>query len=117
MSGDASEKLFSYGTLRLADVQLATFGRLLEGREDTLPGFALSMIAISDPAVVATSGQSSHPILKRTGDPKDEIAGTVFAVTEAELAAADAYEVADYKRIAVRLKSGTEAFVYVDADT
>ncbi|WP_442583511.1 hypothetical protein ACSBOB_16760 [Mesorhizobium sp. ASY16-5R] len=46
MSGDASEKLFSYGTLRLADVQLATFGRLLEGREDTLPGFALSMIAM-----------------------------------------------------------------------
>jgi hypothetical protein len=117
MSGDASVKLFSYGTLRLRDVQVATFGRTLEGREDTLPGFSLSMIAISDAAVVATSGESSHPILKRTGDPEDEIAGTVFSITEAELAAADEYEVADYKRIAVRLKSGAEAFVYVDAES
>ncbi|WP_442583512.1 gamma-glutamylcyclotransferase [Mesorhizobium sp. ASY16-5R] len=66
---------------------------------------------------MATSGQSSHPILRRTGDPEDEIAGTVFAITEAELAAADQYEVADYKRIAVRLNSGAEAFVYVDADS
>jgi gamma-glutamylcyclotransferase (GGCT)/AIG2-like uncharacterized protein YtfP len=115
MSSDASAKLFSYGTLRLRDVQLATFGRELKGREDTLPGFSLSMIAISDPDVVATSGEASHPILKHTGDPSDEIAGTVFSVTEAELAAADEYEVADYKRIAVRLKSGIEAFVYVDA--
>ena len=28
---------------------------------------------------------------------------------------ADRYEVADYKRIAVRLKSGIEAWVYVSA--
>ena len=32
-----------------------------------------------------------------------------------ELAAADTYEVSAYKRIAVRLKSGLEAFVYVAA--
>ncbi|MFJ5369319.1 hypothetical protein ACIPIA_08860 [Bosea sp. CER48] len=47
--------LFSYGTLRQKNVQLATFGRELEGREDALAGFASSMIAISDPEVVATS--------------------------------------------------------------
>jgi len=39
----------------------------------------------------------------------------VFRITTAELAAADTYEVSDYKRIAVRLKSGLEAFVYVGA--
>jgi hypothetical protein len=39
----------------------------------------------------------------------------VFKITPAELAAADTYEVSDYKRIAVRLKSGREAFVYVGA--
>ena len=37
----------------------------------------------------------------------------VFEITEAELAGADAYEVSDYKRILVRLKSGVEAWVYV----
>jgi hypothetical protein len=115
MPEETPVNLFSYGTLRLREVQLATFGRELEGREDALPGFMRSMIAISDPAVVATSGEASHPIVRRTGDPADEIAGTVFSISEAELAAADRYEVSDYKRVAVTLKSGAEAFVYVDA--
>ena len=39
----------------------------------------------------------------------------MFRLTPAELAQADSYEVSDYKRIAVRLKSGLEAFVYVGA--
>jgi hypothetical protein len=39
----------------------------------------------------------------------------VFEVTTAELAAADEYEVADYKRVSVRLKSGVQAWVYVRA--
>jgi hypothetical protein len=34
--------LFSYGTLQQEDVQWSTFGRLLEGEPDELPGFALS---------------------------------------------------------------------------
>jgi hypothetical protein len=39
-------------------------------------------------------------------------------VTEAELAHADAYERADeYKRIAVTLASGREAWIYVHAPT
>lgn len=33
------EKLFSYGTLQLEQVQLDTFGRLLEGQADTLQGY------------------------------------------------------------------------------
>jgi len=107
--------LFSYGTLQQDNVQLATFGRRLEGRPDSLPGYAVSVVAIADAAVVATSGAVHHPIVRMTGDPADEVAGTVFRITPAELAAADAYEVADYKRTAVRLKSGLEAFVYVAA--
>ena len=50
-----------------------------------------------------------------TGNPADEVAGVAFRITEAELAAADTYEVSAYKRIAVPLKSGLEAFVYVAA--
>ena len=48
-----------------------------------------------------------------TGNPADEVRGVAFALTPAELAAADAYEVSAYKRFAVRLKSGLDAFVYV----
>jgi hypothetical protein len=39
----------------------------------------------------------------------------VFAVTEAELAAADEYEVGDYRRDSVPLRSGATAWVHVFA--
>jgi hypothetical protein len=42
-------------------------------------------------------------------------AGIVFGITPAELAAADADEVADVKRVTVRLRSGIAAFLYVGA--
>jgi gamma-glutamylcyclotransferase (GGCT)/AIG2-like uncharacterized protein YtfP len=112
---DATVSLFSYGTLRRAEVQLASFGRLLAGRPDTLRGYKSVMLEITDPDVVATSGMKFHPIVVETGNPADEVAGTLFAITAAELAAADAYEVSDYKRIEVVLKSGTSAWVYVKA--
>lgn len=105
--------LFSYGTLQQPRVQLATFGRLLEGQADSLPGFALAPLPITDPEVIATSGAAVHTIAVPTGDPADCIPGIVFEVTPAELAAADAYEVDAYARIEVRLGSGAKAFVYV----
>ena len=106
--------LFSYGTLRQLNVQLALFGRALEGSADVLPGYAMSPLEITDPAVIATSGSAQHTIARESGDPRDGLPGMVFRITQAELAAADAYEVADCKRVAVRLGSGIEAFVYVD---
>src|SRR5689334_5312839 len=36
-----AELLFAYGTLQQEAVQLATFGRRLEGVEDALPGYRL----------------------------------------------------------------------------
>ena len=109
------EHLFSYGTLRLEAVQRSTFGRTLDGRADRLPGYVLTLIEITDAAVVATSGQTHHPMLVHTGRPQDLVDGAVFAITPAELAQADAYEVADYKREHVILASGQQAWVYVDA--
>jgi hypothetical protein len=105
--------LFSYGTLQQEGVQLATFGRLLEGRVDALPGYATWPLEITDADVIATSGKTHHLIALPADNPVAEVAGVVFRITTAELAAADTYEVSDYKRIAVRLKSGLEAFVYV----
>jgi Gamma-glutamyl cyclotransferase, AIG2-like len=100
--------LFSYGTLQKADVQLATFGRLLPGQPDELPGFELS--------VVAAARQNSHANASFNGRSNSRVSGTAFDVTEAELLAADKYErSASYTRIAVVLGSGVPAWVYVDA--
>jgi gamma-glutamylcyclotransferase (GGCT)/AIG2-like uncharacterized protein YtfP len=107
--------LFSYGTLQDKNVQLASFGRELQGRVDAIPGYAQTLIAIADPQVVATSGKTHHPIVQPSANPADEVAGMVFEITAQELAAADEYEVADYKRISVTLKSGVQAWVYVRA--
>ena len=107
--------LFSYGTLQQDDVQRSTFGRLLSGQADVLPGYSQDMVAIDDPDVVATSGKTHHPIVRHSGVPGDRVAGTVFEISDAELAQADRYEVAAYRRVAVTLASGLAAWVYVDA--
>lgn len=108
-----TEKLFSYGTLRYQAVQLANFGRKLEGNKDQLPGFELSMLEITDPDVIATSGEAFHPIITYTGNPKDCVDGMVFEISKEELKRADSYEVSDYKRIEVKLASGISAWVYI----
>jgi nicotinamidase-related amidase len=108
-------RLFSYGTLQQTDLQQTLFGRPLPGTPDRLPGYRRTLVEITDPAVVATSGASHHPILHATGDPTDQIPGTVYQVTEDDLAAADAYEVDDYHRAWVPLQSGTHAWVYAAA--
>lgn len=105
--------LFSYGTLRDPAVQQATFGRELGSREDVLPGYAVRMLEITDPEVLAVSGQTHHPILVETGDEADTVPGAVFEVTEDDLVAADDYEVDDYHRVLVSLASGVRAWVYV----
>jgi gamma-glutamylcyclotransferase (GGCT)/AIG2-like uncharacterized protein YtfP len=108
-------RLFSYGTLQQDDVQRATFDRLLYGEADSMPGYRRTLVEITDPDVIAKSGINLHPIVAPSPDPADEVAGMVFEITAAELAAADAYEVSDYRRVEVTLKSGRAAWVYVRA--
>jgi gamma-glutamylcyclotransferase (GGCT)/AIG2-like uncharacterized protein YtfP len=110
-----TELLFSYGTLRQPEVQRATFGREIDGRPDAIVGYHLEYVSITDPHVIAASGSDRHPILKPTDRPGAAVEGTVFAISEADLAAADEYEVDDYRRIAVPLRSGDQAWVYVFA--
>ncbi len=108
-----TENLFSYGTLQNENVQLTTFGRKLMGQADSLPGYFLKKIQITDPEVIAKSGEDVHSIIHFSGNPQDQIPGMVFRISLRELEQADEYEVADYKRIEVKLHSGTSAWVYV----
>ena len=105
--------LFSYGTLQQPEVQRATYGRLLEGRPDRLPGYRLAPLAISDPEVVRISGKAVHTIARFTGDPIDRVRGTLFRLTPDELAASDRYEVDVYRREQATLESGARTWVYV----
>ena len=109
--------LFSYGTLQQSNVQLALFGRLLEGRSDSLPGYALGTVEIADPSAVATSGLAIHKIVRPSADPAAIVAGTVLMLTPAELDKADSYEDAAYRRVQAVLASGIRAFVFVATDT
>jgi len=107
--------LFSYGTLQERDVQLATFGRLLEGQRDHLVGFELSDVEI-DPKVASTIGRTHHANLIFSGRSDSRVNGTLFDITEAELAAADVYEKkSSYKRVPEKLASGRLAWIYVFA--
>lgn len=105
--------LFTYGTLQLPSVQLDTFGRLLAGEADVLPGFTTDYLEIADARVAGVSGRDVHPIVRRTGNRLDKVVGAVLWITEAELEAADEYEVAQYDRVSVTLESGRTAWVYV----
>src|SRR5688500_15233910 len=108
--------LFSYGTLQERHVQLATFGRLLDGEPDELPGFEPSLVKIADAQLAAATGKTHHANATFTGRNDSRVSGTAFEVTDTELAAADGYErLAAYTRVAVRLASGKHAWVYVEA--
>ena len=72
---------------------------------------------ITDPAVIATSGEDVHSIIYFSGNPDDQVQGMVFQVSLEELQAADTYEVSDYKRIKVTLSSGCPAWVYVSVNS
>ena len=104
--------LFSYGTLQQESVQLATFGRRLNGRRDELVGFALSTQRVEDPAFVAASGKADHAIVHFTGRSDDRVAGTVLDVTDEELAMSDAYEPAGWERLSGMVVSGARVWVY-----
>ena len=115
MSTESKHKVFSYGTLRQANVQLELYGREVPTVPDSLPGWKLDWIQIADPEVIAASGSDRHPILRRGLD-TDSVEGAYLELNDVELAATDEYEVDDYVRIIVKLESGTEAFVYVAHD-
>ena len=111
------ELLFSYGTLQQKNVQIANFGRELNGTKDLLPRYVLGEILITDERVLRESGKSIHQILEFTNNINDEVPGSVFEVTVDELKQADDYEVDDYKRVSAQLKSGITCWIYATANS
>ena len=113
MSEARTITLFSYGTLRQPEVQLANYGRLLNGQADVLAGYRLIPVEITDPDVVRVSGKTVHTIAVASRDPADRVEGIVFLLNEAELTATDAYETGSYTRVEATLESGQSAWVFV----
>lgn len=112
LDGSVTENLFSYGTLRQEEVQLATFGRRLEGRLDRLVEHKLTMTEVRDQNFVAANGAIQSNV-QFSGSASDFIEGIVFALTREELEQADKYEPLDYGRVRVQLESGLDAWVYL----
>lgn len=105
--------LFSYGTLNIPNVQLATFGRVLDGEEDAVSGYELHDIFISDIDVVSKSGKNYHQILVNSPDKDAIVKGKTYMVSPQELRTADDYEADKYGRREVKLQSGKTAWVYM----
>lgn len=105
--------LFSYGTLQKPRVQLALFGRTLDGTPDAITGFTRGQVpVVADDSLNADLTHYENAVA--TGRPEDRIDGTALQVTDDELARADDYESpADYVRAAVTLASGRRGWVYV----
>ncbi len=103
-----SEKLFSYGSLQLTNIQLLVFGKVLAGKIDSIIGYKQSIIKIKE-----ESNENSYPILLYTGVDSDIINGKVFHLSFDDMQKADDYETDIYKRVKTSLVSGGFAWVYV----
>jgi uridine kinase len=104
--------LFSYGTLQSAPVQEALFGRTLDVHPATVRRHRQEWLRITNPEVIAASGTDRHPVVRWTGRASDTVSGSVLSLTGEELAAADGYEVDDYRRQRVELEDGGRAWMY-----
>lgn len=85
----------------------------MEGKPDALVHYRLTTVHLQDKDFVAASGTANHRNLEFTGDQSDVVEGIAFTVTDSELQQADAYEPAGYKRTLVELRSGLNAWVYL----
>jgi hypothetical protein len=91
---------------------MALYGREIPTVEDSLPGYQLQWLTITDTEVIRTSGSDRHPILQ-AANTEDSVPGARLELSEAELHITDGYEVDDYERSEVVLSSGIVAWAYL----
>ena len=113
--GPPAENLFTYGTLQREEIQLATFGRRLEGTPDFLPAYRLVLTQVRDEKFAEVNGVNQRTV-QFTGQLSDFVEGIVFVITQSELERSDTYEPTDYERVRVELKSGELAWVYLQRE-
>jgi len=106
--------LFAYGTLQQESVQRSVFGRRLRGSPDELIGFDRSLVDVSDPRFATGDSTSLYPIVRWSGGTEARVGGTVYELSDADLANADLYEPPPYQRIQTVLASGKQAWVYAE---
>jgi len=75
------------------------------------------LVPIEDPQVAAAGGRTHHDNVTFTGRDISRVSGTVFRLSDAELAARGRVRSGSpaYKRIAAMAVSGKQTWVYVDA--
>ena len=103
------EKLFSYGTLRDAEIQRALYGRLVKTTPDAIIGYCFRTIHLTDWKYSEISGGNVQKTIEKG---PGEIDGAVLLLTPDELTRTDEYEPKGYARFKVPLRSGGEAWAY-----
>jgi gamma-glutamylcyclotransferase (GGCT)/AIG2-like uncharacterized protein YtfP len=104
------EQLFSYGTLRSKEIQMRLFKKLLTGTPDQLLGHKLKSLQIEE-----EFGMADYVVVVPSQDPLDTIHGIVFNISSVDLAKVDVFESNSYKRVRVTLKSGVDAWIYMES--
>jgi len=94
MSG-AEQFLFACGDFQEEAVQERVFGHRLSGKPDALVGYR------------------REPFVQPSDMADERVDGMVFGVTDADFAAADAYEPPNYRRSVAKTASGVLAWVYL----
>lgn len=79
------------------------YGRKLEGKKATLPGFENVREGMMIPMASPKEGEA--------------LEGTVYEVSEEELSHTDLYEGSAYKRIKAMTEAGEEVYVYVQSSS
>ena len=105
------EYLFSYGTLRNEEIQLAIFGRVVSTTPDAVPDYALRTVTLTNWKAADISGGDMQKTVEPS--PGGLILGMVLQVSEEEMRLCDDYEPVDYKRSIVPLRSGKKAWLYL----
>lgn len=97
------EFLFVYGTLKDPLVQQQVLGRKPDSEKDVITGMGLRLVSL---------GENTYFTIVE--EPGAQVAGLALQVTSGEITRADQYEGDDYLRVLSQLKSGIEAWVYID---
>lgn len=99
--------VFSFGTLLNPRVQEHLFGHTVHAQPTELADHDVVDVPILDPAVIAASGKDVHPgVVRRI---RRSVAGALLHLDAAQLAAADAYEVAAYTRRRTLTRTAADA--------